>query len=161
VTAVAVDNTGEKTRSNTIRIAVDLVDLARGRRVAASSGESPGNAVDGDYYSTWSSAKSDQQWIYVDLGDSYRIDQVNLLWGWKIHAADFAIDVAQRDPEHADSWTEVFSATNRPYVTWEATDRLRFAAKLARYVRLRAAKRAGNQTWAGYQLAAFEVPVAR
>ena len=111
--------------------------------------------------SVWSSAKSDDQWVYVDLGDTHRIERVNLMWGWKIHPASFAIDVAQGDPQNPGSWTEVFSATDRPYVTWEATDRVRFTATEARYVRLRASKRAGNQTWAGYQLAAMEVPVAR
>jgi len=159
LTAVAVDDAGEQTRSNTVRTAAGLVDLARGKRVVASSGESPENAVDGGYYSTWSSAKSDEEWIYVDLGDTHRIDRVNLMWGWKIHPADFAVDVAQQDPEKPGSWTEVYSATDRPYVTWEATDRLRLPATAARYVRLRAMKRAGNQTWAGYQLTAFEIPV--
>jgi len=161
LTAVAIDDAGERTRSNTVRTAVGLVDLARGKPVAASSGESPEKAVDGDYYSTWSAAKGDEEWITVDLGDTYRIDRVNLMWGWKIHPAEFAIDVAGRDPQAAGSWTEVFAATDRPYVTWEATDRVRFTPTAARYVRLRAMKRAGNQTWAGYQLAALEVPVAR
>ena len=160
VSAVAIDDTGAKTRSNTVRMSVGMVDLARGKKVASSSGESPEKAVDGNYYTTWSSAKGDNQWIYVDLGDEYRIDRVNLMWGWKIHAADFAIDVAQRDPENQSSWTELYSTTNRPYVTWKATDRVRFTAKTARYVRLRTTKRAGNQTWAGYELAAMEVPVA-
>jgi hypothetical protein len=161
VTAVAIDDAGEKTRSNTVRMTVGLVDLARGKEVVASSGNSPENAVDGDYFTVWSSAKSDDQWIYVDLGDTYRIDRVNLLWGWKIHAAEFAIDVAVRDPTTPGSWTEVFSASDRPYVTWEATDRVRFTPTPARYVRLRAKRRAGNQTWAGYNLAAMEVPVTR
>lgn len=161
VTAVAVDDVGEKTRSNNVRVTVGLVDLARGKEVVASSGESAANATDGDYYSTWSSAKSDSEWIYVDLGAVQRVDRVNLMWGWKIHAADFAIDVAVRDPKNADSWTEVSSTKDRRYVTWEATDRVRFSETPARYVRLRATRRAGNQTWGGYQLAAFEVFVGR
>ena len=161
ITAVAIDDAGEKTRSNTVRMTVGLVDLARGKDVVASSGKSPENAVDGNYFTVWASANSDDEWIYVDLGDIYQIERVNLLWGWKIHPADFAIDVAVRDPKTASNWTEVFSATDRPYVTWEATDRARFTATAARYVRLRAKRRAGNQTWAGYQLAAMEVPVPR
>jgi len=161
VSAVAIDDAGAKTRSNTVRMAVGMVDLARGKKVVASSGQSPEKAVDGDYYTTWSSAKGDNQWIYVDLGAEYPVDRVNLMWGWKIHAADFAIDVAQRDPKDQGSWTEVYSATKRPYVTWKAADRVRFPARTARYVRLRATKRAGNQTWAGYHLAAFEVPLVR
>jgi len=159
LTAVAVDDTGETTRSNTVRASVGLVDAARGKPVVASSGESAGNAVDGDYFTVWSSAKGDEQWIYVDLGETHRIDRVNLMWGWKIHAADFAIDVAVKDPKASHSWTEVYSKKDRPYVTWEATDRVRFTPTEARYVRLRASRRAGNQTWSGYKLAALEVPV--
>jgi mannan endo-1,4-beta-mannosidase len=161
LSAVAVDNEGEPTRSNTVRTTVGLVDLARGKQVVASSGESPENAVDGDYYSAWSSAKGDDAWIYVDLGDTYRIEQVNLLWGWKIHAADFAIDIAIADPDAADSWSEVFSTTDRTFQTWEATDRVKFQPVAARYVRMRATRRAGNQTWSGYKLTALEVPVSR
>jgi hexosaminidase len=144
-----------------VRATVGLIDLARGKQVVASSGESPQNAVDGDYFSVWSSAKSDDEWLYVDLGNTHRIDRVNLLWGWKIHPTDFAIDVAVRDPNMPGSWTEVFSATDRAYKTWEATDRVRFKPTDARYVRVRATKRAGNQTWSGYKLAAMEIPVSR
>jgi len=161
MTAVAVDNSGERSRSNTVRATVGLVDLARGKKIVASSGESPDHAVDGDYFTVWSSENSDPQWIYVDLGGTYAIERVNLLWGWKIHPSDFAIDVAVRDPEAPSSWKEVYSAQDRPYVTWEATDRVRFHSTTARYVRLRAKRRAGYQTWAGYQLAAIEVPVSR
>jgi hypothetical protein len=57
-------------------VGVGVVDLARGKKVAASSGESPENAVDGDYFSVWSSAKSDDEWIYVDLGRVARIDRI-------------------------------------------------------------------------------------
>jgi mannan endo-1,4-beta-mannosidase len=161
LTVVAVDNEGEQTRSNTVRTTVGLVDIARDKQVVASSGESPQNAVDGDYYSAWSSGKSDDEWIYVDLGETYRVDRVNLLWGWKIHAADFAIDVAVENPDTPGSWSEVFSVEDRPYQTWEATDRVRFEPTAARYVRLRVMKRAGNQNWSGYNLTAIEVPVAR
>ena len=161
LTVVATDDKGEQTRSNRVRTLVGLVDVARGKQVVASSGESPQDAVDGDYYSAWASANSDKEWIYVDLGSTYRVDRVNLLWGWKIHAADFVIDVAVEDPNVPGSWTEVSSVTDRPYQTWEATDRVRFEPTAARYVRLRATRRAGNQTWSGYKLAALEVPVAR
>lgn len=160
VTAVAVDHTGAETTSNTIRMAVGMIDLARGKPVMASSGKSARQAVDGDYFTMWAADKGDKEWIYVDLKNVEKIDRVNLLWGWKIHPSDFSIDVATANPESTSNWHEVYSVTDRPYVTWEATDRIRFEQTNARYVRLRANKRAGNQTWAGYRLAAFEVPVA-
>jgi len=158
VTAVAVDDKATKTTSNNIRMTVGLVDLAHGKPVVASSGESPESAVDGDYYSSWSSENSDDEWIYVDLGREYPIDRVNLMWGWKIHAQDFSIDLATRDPDKPQSWTTVYTKKDRPYRTWEATDRITFNKTPARYVRLHATRRAGNQTWSGYKLTAFEVP---
>ena len=90
LSVAAIDDEGEQTRSNKIRTLVGLIDVARGKQVVASSGKTPQNVVDGDYYSVWTSAKSDDEWIYVDLGNTYRVDRVNLLWGWKIHAANFA-----------------------------------------------------------------------
>jgi len=160
VTAIAVDDTGARTTSNNVRIYVGLVDLARGKPVTASSGQSPEKAVDGDYHSTWSSAKSDDEWIYVDLGGLHNIDRVNLLWGWKIHPTDYSIDVARAAPDDPRSWTTVHSEKDRAYVSWEATFRVMFRPIPARYVRLHATRRAGRQTWGGYQLAAFEVPVS-
>jgi hypothetical protein len=159
IKAVAVDNLDQSTTSNNVRIGVGLVDLALGKDVVASSGQSPEQAVDGDYHSTWSSGKSDDEWIYVDLGRTHTIERINLLWGWKIHAEDYTIDVALDKPDAQASWTTVYSQTNQNYVTWEATYRIHFSPMQARYVRMHATKRAGRQTWGGYQLAAFEVPV--
>jgi hypothetical protein len=160
IRAEAIDNKAEKTTSNTVRAAVGFVDLARGRHIVASSGKTPENAVDGNYYTTWTSAKSDDEWIYVDLGSVKEINRVNLLWGWKIHAQDYSIDVATDEPQKTDSWKTVYSRTGRGYQPWKATYRISFATTPARYVRMHAAKRPRRQTWGGYQLAAFEVPVA-
>ena len=160
IQAEAVDNKGEKTMSNTVRVSVGLVDLARGRPVVASSGKSREDAVDGNYHTNWSSDKSDDEWIYVDLGEVRQIDQVNLLWGWKIHAQDYSIDVATAEPEKAESWKTIHFQNGCPYQTWKATYRIRFAATTARYVRMHAKKRAGGQTWGGYQLAEFEILVS-
>jgi hypothetical protein len=161
ITAVAVDDAGTRTTSNNVRLAVGLVDLARGKPVTASSGKTPEKAVDGDYHSAWSSDNTDDAWIYVDLGAVHTVERVNLLWGWKIHATDFTIDVARTAPDDPRSWTTVHSEKNRAYVTWEATDRVRFTPVSARYVRLHATRRANRQTWGGYQLTALEVPIPR
>ena len=159
ITAAAVDDASQTTTSNNVRVSVAMADLALGKDVVASSGESAQKAVDGDYHSTWSSAKNDDEWIYVDLGRVYSIGRVNLLWGWKIHAEDYSIDVALGGPEKPSSWTTVYTETGHRYITWEATYRITFATTPARYVRMHATKRAGRQTWGGYQLAALEVPV--
>jgi mannan endo-1,4-beta-mannosidase len=159
ITAVALDDAGTRTTSNNVRICVGLVDLARSKPVTASSGQTPEKAFDGDYHSAWASDKNDDEWICVDLGAVYNVDRVNLLWGWKIHAADYTIDVARTAPDDPSSWTTIHREKDRVYITWEATDRVRFQPVPARYVRLHATRRAGRQTWGGYQLTAFEVPV--
>ena len=159
ITARAEDDAGVTTTSNTVRVGVGVVDLARGKDVVASSGETATNAVDGNYFTSWSAAKGDEAWLVVDLGAVRKIDCVNLLWGWKIHASAFTVDVARAEPSKAGSWTTVHKTTDRPYQTWEATDRIRFAAADARYVRVSASKRAGRQTWGGYKLIALEVPL--
>jgi hypothetical protein len=159
ITVEAEDDTGLKTTSNTVRAVVGMTDLARGKPVKASSGEGAERAVDGDYFTAWEAAKGDTEWLYVDLGSERKVDRVNLMWGWKIHPSAFTVDVACADPDRAGSWKTVRTETNRPYRTWEATDRIRFDAVPARYVRVSASKRAGNQTWSGYKLMAIEVPV--
>ncbi|MBD3322096.1 MAG: hypothetical protein GF350_13440 [Chitinivibrionales bacterium] len=155
--AVAVDNDGAETKSNTVRIAVNMNDLARGKPVVTSSGDDGSEAVDGDYHTNWSPEKSDSEWIYIDLGGTHTIKLVNLYWGWKIHAKAFTVDVALDNPGSASSWTTVHSETNREYVTWEARDRIAFNPVEARYVRMQASDR--TQDWGGYSLTAFEVPV--
>ena len=159
VTAVATDDAGATSRSNKIRMTVGMVDLAHGKPTSASSGDNASAAVDGKFFTCWSSAKNDSEWIQIDLGEAHAIDRVHLHWGWKIHAVEFAIDVTTSSPTEADSWTEVASVTGRPYQAWEAVDRLRFAETRARFVRLRMNKRPRGQSWGGYQLAAIEVPV--
>ena len=159
ISARAEDDAGLKTLSNNIRAAVGMVDLARGKPVIASSGETPEAAVDGNYFTSWSAAKGDEAWLYVDLVAVRKIDRVNLLWGWKIHPSAFTVDVARAEPEKRGSWATVHKTTDRPYQTWEATDRIRFEPVGSRYVRVTATQRAGRQTWGGYQLMAIEVPV--
>jgi len=159
VTAVALDNAGDRTTSNTVRIAVGMVDLAKGKVATASSGKTVEAAVDGNYHTMWSADKGDDQWIYVDLGQVQRIDRVNLLWGWKIHAQAYTIDVCSNNPDDLTKWLTVYETKNQKYQTWEATYRVRFDPVSARYVRMHAKKRAGRQNWGGYQLAALEIPV--
>ena len=155
--AVAVDDDGAETTSNTVRVAVNMTDLARGKPVVTSSGEDGSEAVDGDYHTSWSPEKNDTAWMYVDLGATHTVDRVNLYWGWKIHAKAFSIDVALNSPGSESSWTTVYSETRRKYVTWKAKDRIAFEPVEARYVRMRAFDR--TQSWGGYNLTTFEVPV--
>src|SRR5947209_14180207 len=59
-------------------------DLALGRPAVASSTESSSfpasNVADGNLSTRWSSAFGDPQWVYVDLGSTYKINEVVLNW---------------------------------------------------------------------------------
>ncbi len=159
ITAVAYDNEGNKSASNAVRTVIGLTNAAKGKKVWASSGEHPEFAVDGDYYTSWVSEKGDEEWLIVDLGRPMKIDRVNLLWSWKIHAVEFTVDVAETNPEKPASWHAVYSQKDLPWIVWKATYRIQFKPVTARYVRLSFKKRPRGQTWGGYNLLEIEIPV--
>ena len=157
ITVEAIDDTGLKNRSNLVHMNVGMIDLARNKKVIASSGKNMQKSVDGDFYTGWNSARNDNEWIYIDLNKEHTIEQVTLLWGWKIHPESFNIDIAITNPHLPESWTTVYSKMNRRYKAWKATDRIQLSPTKARYVRVSAKKRAGRQNWGGYNLMSFEV----
>src|SRR4030095_10306684 len=60
------------------------------------------NAVDGSTSTRWSSAASDPQWIYVDLGNQYNITSVNIIWS-SAYGRNYTIGVSN----NASSWTTI------------------------------------------------------
>ncbi len=160
ITAEAVDADGLRSVSNRVRVALGMKNLARGKRAFASAGAAPQRAVDGDYYTCWTPGRrTDDAWLAVDLGRPFEIGRVNLLWGWKIHAVRYSIDVALANPEKPESWKTVYKASGLRWTKWKATFRAAFKPVQARYVRVHAFQRPRNQTWGGYQLAEIEAPV--
>jgi glucosylceramidase len=89
---------------------VGPVLLSQGHPVTCSSIENAGtpcaNAVDGNAGTRWSSAFSDPQWIYVDLGATHTISQVVLNW----EAAYGKAFQIQTSPD-AVTWTSIYSTT--------------------------------------------------
>ncbi len=85
-------------------------NLALNRPAFASSIEgealSADEAFDGDLNTRWASGWSDPQWIYVDLGDTYTIDEVVLTWE-AAYATHYQIQVS----DDASNWTTVYSTT--------------------------------------------------
>lgn len=51
-------------------------------------------AVDGDTLTRWASNSSDSEWIYVDLGKSYRLNTVKIEWEAAL-GKNFQIDVSE------------------------------------------------------------------
>ncbi|MET7274311.1 MULTISPECIES: discoidin domain-containing protein [Streptomyces] len=122
--------------------------LSQGRTVTASStenaGTAPGNAVDGDSGTRWSSAASDGQWLQVDLGATASVTRVVLQWE-AAYGKDYRI---QLSPD-GNTWTDVKTVTGGD----GGTDTLDVSGQ-GRYVRMQGVHRA--TPW-GYSLWEFQV----
>ncbi|MFD8203285.1 discoidin domain-containing protein [Streptomyces sp. NPDC059701] len=122
--------------------------LSQGRTVTASStenaGTAPGNAVDGDTATRWSSAASDDQWLQVDLGATASVTRVVLDWE-AAYGKDYRI---QLSPD-GSTWTDVRTVTGGD----GGTDTLDVSGQ-GRYVRMQGVHRA--TPW-GYSLWEFQV----
>ncbi|GHF49879.1 hypothetical protein FHX82_003815 [Amycolatopsis bartoniae] len=85
-------------------------DLAQGKTATSSSvgdGNPPGNAVDGNPSTRWSSEYQDGQWLQVDLGATAEFDRVVLTWE-TAYAQTYRIQVSQ----DGQTWTDVASVDN-------------------------------------------------
>jgi hypothetical protein len=123
-------------------------NLALNRPATSSSSENSSfvaaRAVDGNAGTRWSSAFSDPQWIYVDLGATYTISRVVLNWE-AAYGRSYQIQVSA----NASSWTSIYSTTTGN----GGTDDLSVSGS-GRYVRMYGTARA---TQYGYSLWEFQV----
>jgi len=125
------------------------VNLALNKLAVASSLEKstlPAAAVfDGNATTRWSSAFSDPQWIYVDLGANYTVNRVKLTWeaayakAFKIQASDDAV-----------TWVDIYSTVTGSGGIQDLT----VTQTTARYIRMYGTVRA--TIW-GYSLFEMEV----
>jgi hypothetical protein len=75
-------------------------------------------AVDGDISTYWKPiGNNNAQWLYVDLGSSYKICKVIIKWGrWNAPSA-FKLEVTNTDPTQSGvTWTEIDNVTTNPSV---------------------------------------------
>ena len=87
-----------------------VINLAFHRPATSSSVRGltygPDKAVDGDYETRWSSAtKTNDEWLEVDLGAIYAINEVKLRWGWRAYARNYQIWVSNDDL----TWSWIYS----------------------------------------------------
>jgi len=132
ITATTYD--GGYTASATVHVVEK--NFALGKRTVESMRSSapgdalllPENAVDGDYATRWASHRSDNQWLYIDLGRPYVINRVKLYWEYG-YGKVYRIEVAD-DPD--GEWTTVYAVSNGD----GGLDDLTFADVKTRYVRM-------------------------
>jgi hypothetical protein len=126
------------------------INLAKGKPVTVSSVENAGtggaNAVDGSLSTRWSSQFSDPQWICVDLGATYNINEIRLDWETAC-GQNYQLQVSN----DAVNWTTIQTVTGNA-----STGMLDYPGLNAtgRYVRMYGTARATQ--W-GYSLYEFEV----
>jgi len=122
--------------------------LSQGHAATASSQENAGtpasNAVDGNTGTRWSSAFSDPQWIYVDLGATHTISKVVLNW-----EAAYGKAYQIQTSNDATNWTTIYSTT-----TGTGGVQTLNVSGSGRYVRMYGTQRA---TQYGYSLWEFQV----
>ena len=127
------------------------INMAKGAPVTVSStkGTNVGaNAVDGNPSTRWSSAYSDPQSIYVDLGGIYAITEIRLKWG-SSYGKNYLLQVSN----DAATWTTIQTVTNN--TTAGLLDYPGLSTS-GRYVRMYGTARGTKQ---GYALDEFEVYV--
>ncbi|MFG1918550.1 protein kinase [Micromonospora sp. NPDC048898] len=124
-------------------------NLALGQSVTASSAEGPSwaaaKAVDGDPVTRWGSQFSDPQWLTVDLGALWQVNEVVLRWE-SAHAAGYRLELS---PD-GRRWTTVHSTS----ASQGGVERIPVDGAAGRYVRMYGTQRGGNY---GYSLHEIEV----
>ncbi|MDQ0364344.1 hypothetical protein J2S42_001013 [Catenuloplanes indicus] len=105
-----------------------------------------GLAVDGDATTRWSSAFADPQWLTVDLGDTWSLTTVNILWQ-SAHATAYHVDVST----DGSSWRTVH--TDSAATGGEVT--IPTAGAAARYVRVLGTARNGGYGYSILELRVF------
>jgi endoglucanase Acf2 len=150
ITAVATDNGGSSTTSAAITVIVNGgSNLALNKPTTVSSTENAGTpgsaAVDGNAGTRWSSAASDPQWIYVDLGATYNVNRVKITWE-TAYASAYQIQYST----NASTWTTIKTVTGNTTLTNDNTG----LSGSARYVRIYGTARATG--W-GYSIWELEV----
>ena len=112
-------------------------NLALNRPVVVSSvytaGREGPKAVDGSMTTAWSSARSDPQWLRVDLGSVQVVNQVLLNWLGSNYGKGYQIQVSGS----GRTWKTVYSTTGGD----GGIDHLTFTPNYARYVQIIATTR--------------------
>jgi len=151
ITAKATDNLGAQSISSAITVTVSTAsaNLALNKPTYSSTNENGGtaasNATDGSLSTRWSSAWADPQWIYVDLGSSYSINEVKITWEGAL-GKDYVIQVSN----DATTWTDMETVTGNTVLVNDWTG----LSGVGQYVRVY-----GNARGTGYGYSIYELEV--
>ncbi|MFB7813398.1 S-layer homology domain-containing protein [Paenibacillus chitinolyticus] len=111
----------------------------------------PGNSIDGNLFTRWSSAYDDASWMIVDLGKSQTINKIQI--GWETAAEKFKLLVS----EDKQTWTNV-KGGDTILSSAGKLDTIDFQPVKARYVKFQGVERKPvDGTKYGYSIYEFEV----
>ena len=152
---------GVNVSSNSIEVSAtpvfSHVNLALNQPVTVSSFQAnspycPGSyAVDGNLSTRWATAWSDPQWIYVDLGATYNINEVWLDWE-SAYATTFQIQVSS----NAATWTTIYGTATGAGGIQDLTG----LSGTGRYVRMYGTKRGTTYGYSLWEFQVYGTPVA-
>jgi hypothetical protein len=135
--------------SNPGEINLALSGTATASRLEASY--APSLAIDGNSSTRWSSyqsgAENNNQWLAVDLGNTYKVNKVVLNWETS-YGKSYKIEVST----NGTSWTEVFNITNNASAGVKTHT---FTPTNARHVRMYGVER--GYEYGGFSLYEFEI----
>lgn len=145
VTATA----GTVSGSAVVAVTAAHSDIARGKPATSSSswgGNTAGHAVDGDPGSRWESARSDNEWMQVDLGARHDLSRVQIDWE-NAGAAEYRLQVSDK----ADGpWTTIKTVTKA-----QPTPDDLAVEGTGRYVRIAGVKRLTQYGYSIFELRAY------
>jgi riboflavin synthase alpha subunit len=147
--AYKVGMTDSSVSSTLITIGLPPLEPIANTTATASSivgGNTAAMAVDGNGGTRWESARSDPQWITVDLGSNYSITGVKLTWETAA-GKDYKIQVSTDNVNWVDAYTKTGGTGGTENITFTT-------AVTGRYVRMYGTART---TGYGYSLWGFEV----
>lgn len=126
-------------------------NLAKGKTAVASSVETSttyvaNNVTDGSYTTRWSSAFSDPQWVYVDLGANYDINEVKITWE-TAYATAYQVQVSA----DASNWTTIKTVSGNTTTTNDLTG----LTGIGRYVRIYGTARATAYGYSVYEMEVY------
>jgi endoglucanase Acf2 len=160
--------------SQEVYVTPSLRNVAEGKTAVSSSEENAGtataNAVYGVAGSRWGSQHTDDQWIYVDLGENTYISRVKFLWE-TAHAASYILQIAPDSAATEDftgsyitgtktvkvvadsAWTTVGTVTDCAGGTDNQT-----VNATGRYIRMRGLTRATDYGYSLYEFQVYGIP---
>jgi beta-glucanase (GH16 family) len=157
---LTVTDNGGLTASDDVNVVVGTsatINLALNKATTVSSTEAaglPGSAaVDGSLSTRWSSAFSDPQWIYVDLGASYNVNRVKITWE-AAYGKNYQVQIATAA---AGPWTTMRTVTGNTTLVNDQTG----LAGTGRYVRINGTARGTVYGYSIYELEVYGTATAR